>query len=75
MVMETRTVQINQEPVELYRILKFEGLVDSGGAAKQVIGAGEVLFNGVVETRKRKKVVSGDQIEFAGILLLIELET
>lgn len=73
--METRTVQINQEPVELYRILKFEGLVDSGGAAKQVIGAGEVLFNGVVETRKRKKVVSGDQIEFAGILLLIELET
>lgn len=71
--METRTVQINREPVELYRILKFEGLVDSGGAAKQVISAGEVLFNGVVENRKRKKVVAGDRIEFDGVLLVIEL--
>lgn len=72
---QTRTVLINREPVELYRILKFEGLADSGGAAKQMIVAGDVLFNGLVETRKRKKVVSGDRIEYAGIVLLIELAT
>ena len=59
-----REVEITREPVELYKILKFEGLVSSGGEAKQVIAAGLVLVNGQVETRKRKKIVSGDVIEF-----------
>jgi len=71
--MELRNVEIRREPAELFRILKFEGLVESGGAAKQVIDAGEVLVNGVVETRRRKKIVAGDKIEFANIELLIKL--
>ena len=60
-----RTVEITREPVELYKILKFEGLVSSGGEAKMVIDEGYVLVNGEVETRRRKKIVSGDIIEFA----------
>ncbi len=71
--MESRNVEIRREPAELFRILKFEGLVESGGAAKQVIDAGEVLVNGVVETRRRKKIVAGDKIEFENIELLIKL--
>ncbi len=59
-----RTVEITREPVELYKLLKFEGMTSSGGEAKSVIAAGEVLVNGVVETRKRKKIVSGDIIKF-----------
>ncbi len=55
-----RVVLITKEPVELYKILKFEGLVGSGGEAKLVIADGLVLVNGVVETRKRKKIVCGD---------------
>ena len=66
-------VEIPKEPVELYKILKFEGLVPSGGEAKLVISEGMVLLNGEVETRKRKKVVSGDVIEFAGNVLKIKL--
>ncbi|MBC8270655.1 RNA-binding S4 domain-containing protein [Pseudomonadales bacterium] len=57
-------VVINREPVELYKVLKFEGLVGSGGEAKLVVDNGLVRLNGEVETRKRKKVVSGDVIEF-----------
>ena len=57
-------VVINLEPVELYKVLKFEGLVGSGGEAKLVVDNGLVRLNGEVETRKRKKVVSGDVIEF-----------
>ena len=57
-------VVINREPVELYKVLKFEGLVGSGGEAKLVVDSGLVRLNGEVETRKRKKVVSGDVIEF-----------
>ena len=59
-----REVVISKEPVELYKILKFEGVVASGGEAKSVIDDGQVMVNGVVETRKRKKIVSGDTIEF-----------
>lgn len=60
-----KEVEITKEPVELYKILKFEGLVESGGEAKAVIDAGQVLLNGETETRKRKKIVSGDLIEYA----------
>lgn len=66
-------VEITREPVELYKILKFEGLVSSGGEAKSVIAAGRVQLNGKVETQKRKKIVSGDKIEFDKQLLHVVL--
>jgi ribosome-associated protein len=68
-----RTVIISVEPVELFKILKFEGLVSSGGEAKLVIGNGLVSVNGTVETRKRKKIVSGDIIEFGSEKMQISL--
>ncbi len=61
-----QNIQLRSEPVELNKILKFEGIVGSGGEAKTVIGDGQVKVNGEVETRKRKKIVSGDIIEFMG---------
>lgn len=60
-----RDVVITREPVELYKILKFEGLVENGGEAKAVIEQGLVTVNGAVETRKRKQIVAGDVIGFA----------
>jgi len=59
-----KQVVMRQEPVELYRILKFEGWVSSGGEAKQVIAAGDVLVNGKIETRKRRKIHAGDVISY-----------
>ncbi len=59
-----REVEVLKEPIELYKILKFEDMVSSGGEAKSVIAEGKVLVNGKVETRKRKKIVSGDIVEF-----------
>ncbi|MCK5394862.1 MAG: RNA-binding S4 domain-containing protein [Gammaproteobacteria bacterium] len=61
-----REVILKSEPVELHKILKFEGMVPSGGVAKLAIESGDVLVNGQVETRKRKKMVAGDTIEFNG---------
>lgn len=58
-------VILESEPVELYKILKFEGIVENGGQAKAVIADGQVQVNGEIETQKRKKIVSGDIIEFA----------
>lgn len=68
-----KIVEITREPVELYKILKFEGMTASGGEAKQVIDDGQVMVNGEIETRKRKKIVSGDIIEFAMDKILIKL--
>ncbi len=56
--------ELESEFVELYKILKFEGVADSGGEAKQAIAEGLVSVNGEVETRKRKKIRAGDQIDF-----------
>ena len=67
-----RQVDISTEPVELYKILKFEGLLGSGGEAKAAVASGQVLLNGAIETQKRKKVRSGDTVEFAGEKLLIQ---
>ena len=69
-----RDVEITQEPVELYKILKFEGIVSSGGAAKAVIDHGQVMVNGKVETRRRKKILSGDIIEYMNEKLKISLK-
>ena len=68
-----KEIEINKEPVELYKLLKFESIVSSGGEAKYVVSEGLVLVNGVVETRKRKKMVSGDTVEFNGELFKLRL--
>jgi ribosome-associated protein len=70
---QMRVVEISREPVELYKILKFEGMVGTGGEAKMVISEGQVLVNGKVETRKRKKIVAGDSIEFNQEIIRIQL--
>ena len=66
-------VEITCEPVELYKILKFEGLVASGAEAKMVIDNGLVWVNGNVETRKRRKIMANDRIEFNGAVLHVQL--
>ncbi len=68
-----KTVLISKEPVELYKLLKFEGLVDSGGEAKLAVANGQVSLNGTVELQKRKKIVAGDVIEFAGTSMKVQL--
>ncbi|MBU4305670.1 MAG: RNA-binding S4 domain-containing protein [Candidatus Omnitrophica bacterium] len=59
-------VEITAEPIELHKLLKFANLAQSGGEAKFVISEGLVRVNDAVETQKRKKIVSGDVIEFNG---------
>jgi ribosome-associated protein len=57
-----REIEISEEPIELYKILKLDNMVNSGGEAKYVISEGQVKWK--VETRKRKKIFSGDVVEF-----------
>jgi len=69
-----KEISLHREPVELYKILKFEGLVASGGEAKRVIAERAVSLNGKIETQKRKKIVAGDKISFGDEHFLMVLE-
>ena len=69
-----KQVLINKEPVELYKILKFEGIRSSGAEAKKAVADGCVKLNGELETQKRKKIVAGDIIEIEGESYQVQLE-
>ncbi len=69
-----KKIEISEEPIELYKILKLESMVTSGGAAKHVISEGQVTVNGQVETRKRKKIFSGDVVEFGDEKIRIQVK-
>lgn len=68
-----RKIDITRQPIELCKILKFEGLVTTGGEAKLLIGDGQVTVNGEVETRRRKKIMDGDVIEFRSEQMQVRL--
>lgn len=50
--------------VTLNNLLKIEGWVESGAAAKHAIDEGFVTVNGEVELRKRNKIVAGQVVKF-----------
>jgi len=54
------SVHITKSPVELFKILKFEGIASSGAEAKNLIADGHVMVNGEIETRKRRQMLAGD---------------
>lgn len=66
-------VLIHEEPVELFKILKFEGIASSGAEAKDMIAAGMVLVNGIIEKQKRKKMLAGDTIKINGEIFRLQL--
>ena len=68
-----RVITIKAEPIELCQLIKFAGLIDSGGAAKHVISEWLVSLNGEVETQKRKKVCAGDKVTFNGETIEVSL--
>jgi ribosome-associated protein len=51
------------EGTTLGQALKAAGLVGSGGEAKVLIQAGEILVNGEAETRRGRKLGAGDVVE------------
>lgn len=66
-----RKVVVREVPIELCQFIKFGGLSDNGGEAKQMIGAGLVTVNGVVETQKRKQLLLGDKVRANGHTIIV----
>ncbi|MEO7412450.1 MAG: RNA-binding S4 domain-containing protein [Opitutaceae bacterium] len=70
---QTRDVVVREVPIELCAFIKFGGLAESGGAAKQMVADGGVMLNGVIETRKRKQLVAGDRVTVDGDTIVVRL--
>lgn len=59
-------VSIGGDMIRLGQFLKFAGLLDSGGDAKEVIIDGFVTVNGEVDRRRGRQLHDGDVVTFEG---------
>ncbi|MDE6454604.1 MAG: RNA-binding S4 domain-containing protein [Dysosmobacter sp.] len=66
-----REIAITTEYIKLQDLLKFAGLVETGGEAKERIQAGEAQVNGGPCLQRGKKLRPGDEVRFAGETLAV----
>ncbi|WP_136053665.1 RNA-binding S4 domain-containing protein [Microbacterium sp. K24] len=59
-------ISIGGEMIRLGQFLKFSGLLDSGGDAKEVVIDGYVTVNGEVDRRRGRQLHDGDLVTFEG---------
>lgn len=65
-------IKLREEFIKLGQALKAAGLVESGVEAKEVIQDGLVKVNGEIDTRRGRKLYSGDVVTFDGEEIRIE---
>jgi ribosome-associated protein len=70
--MQTIEIKLDGEYFELIKLLKHLQIAESGGQAKLFVDEGEVMVNGVKESRKRAKLRPGDVIEIFDVRILIK---
>ena len=59
-------ILIHTEFIKLDALLKYAGLCETGGEAKELVQGGAVKVNGEVCTMRGKKLHAGDTVTFAG---------
>ncbi len=59
-------VKISTEYIKLDALLKFAGLTETGGEAKEAVQSGQVMVNGEVCNLRGKKCRPGDRVDYAG---------
>ena len=70
--MQNQRVSIRTEFIKLDSLLKYAGLTDTGGFAKELIQGGQVKVNGEICTMRGKKLYEGDRVGFDGVTYLVK---
>jgi ribosome-associated protein len=65
-------MRINDDTIKLNSFLKLVGIASTGGQAKLMIQNGDVLVNGMIETRRGRKLVLGDRVTVEGKTFQVE---
>lgn len=61
-----------EETIKLEQFLKLAQVAATGGQAKVMIQRGQVRVNGLVETRRGRKLRPGDRVEVDGEVLVVQ---
>ena len=65
--------ELEEEYIELFKLLKVTGIAESGAQAKMLIEEEQIKRNGEIELRKRAKIVSGEKIEVGDETIEVEV--
>ncbi len=71
--MKIKKIKIKTEYIKLDSLLKYSGVVETGGIAKEIIKDGSVKFNGEVCNMRGKKVRCGDIVTIDQLNTEIEI--
>ena len=69
--MQKLTFELNAEFVEINQLLKLSGLVDSGGAGKNLVASGVVSVDGKKELRKTAKIRAGQTVSLGDVRISV----
>ena len=70
--MQKLTLELNGEFVEVNQLLKLVGLVDSGGAGKNMVASGAVSVDGKQELRKTAKISTGQTVTVGDVRISVQ---
>jgi ribosome-associated protein len=70
-MMQKTQFELAGEFVELNQLLKLVGLVDSGGAGKNLVASGVVNVDGKQELRKTAKIRSGQVVKVGDVQIQV----
>ena len=65
------TFEIEGDFIELLGLLKALGIAETGGHAKHIVDSGVVIRNRMIETRRRAKLIKGDEIRIEDMLICL----
>lgn len=70
--MQKIVFDLTSEFVEVNQLLKLVGLVDSGGAGKNMVASGVVSVDGKQELRKTAKIRSGQTVAVGDLRIRVQ---
>jgi len=70
--MQKIVFDLTSEFVEVNQLLKLVGLVDSGGAGKNMVASGVVSVDGQQELRKTAKIRSGQTVSVGDLQITVQ---
>jgi ribosome-associated protein len=59
-------IAIGDSVIRLGQFLKLAGAVESGADVKRILGLDDIAVNGVVEHRRGRQLVKGDEVTLGG---------
>lgn len=70
--MQQEVIELTSEYIELNQLLKVAGVVDSGGAGKNLVASGVVSVDGKQELRKTAKIRSGQVVTLGDVRISVK---